>query len=118
MNSSQYVGNNATELIVTSVLGAGDVTGRKGHFLIGQFELADGRRAVLLHNQDPAATQWATVEFSTALNIPREAAAVLEVDPVHSTEAPLLDGSPLEPGLQLGLRPGMARFLVAPPPQH
>ena len=38
---------------------------------------------------------------------------VLEVDPVHGTLSALLDDSPLQPGLQLGLQPGMARFLVA-----
>ena len=44
-----------------------------------------------------------------------EAAGVgaLEVDPVHGTLSALLDDSPLQPGLQLGLQPGMARFLVA-----
>ena len=75
--------------------------------------LADGRDAVLLQNQDPWATQWATVRFAPRLNVPRNASGVLEVDPVHATLAPLLDDSPLEPGVQLGLRPGMARLLVA-----
>lgn len=115
MAASPYVGDNSTKLMLTSVVGAGDVTGRKGHFLLGFFSLADGRRAVLVHNQDPAATQWATVEFSTELNAAgREAVGVMEVDPVHGTEAPLLDDSPLTQGVQLGLQPGMARFLVAP----
>eukprot|EP01052_Picozoa_sp_SAG31_P024899 SAG31_NODE_2150_length_6327_cov_4.325947_3_plen_94_part_00 len=85
-----------------------------GHFLLGFFALADARRAVFIHNQDPAVTQWATVQFSDELNAPgREAVGVLEVDPVHGTEAPLLDDSPLTQGVQLGLQPGMARFLVA-----
>lgn len=115
MGASPYVGENSTKLLLTSVVGAGDVSGRRGHFLLGFFALADGRRAVLVHNQDPDVTQWATVEFSAELNAPgREAVSVLEVDPVHGTEAPLLDDSPLTKGVQLGLQPGMARFLVAP----
>ena len=62
-----------------------------------------------------ARTQWATVTFAPELNVPRNASGVLEVDPIHATLAPLLDDSPLHPGLQIGLKPGMARFLVAAP---
>ena len=101
-----------TSTVLRAVDGAVDISGRGGHFLVGQFRLADGRDAVLLHNQDPSATQWATVRFAPRLNVPRNASGVLEVDPVHATLAPLLDDSPLEPGVQLGLRPGMARLLV------
>ena len=77
--------------------------------------LEDGRTAVLVHNQDPYVTQWATVTFEAKLNQPTGAAGVLEVDPVHGTEAELLDDSPLHAGVQMGLRPGMARFLIAQP---
>jgi hypothetical protein len=94
------------------------VFGSRGHFLLGEFTLADGRAACLIHNQDPARTQWATVTFAPELNLPTHAARVLEVDPVHGTLAPLMDDSPLYPGLQLGLQPGMARFLVAAPQRN
>ena len=107
-------GSNLTKCIVTSLEGAPDPTGLRGHFLIGQFLLADGRIAVLLHNQDPARTQWATVTFAHFLNTPtRNASQVTEVSPEHGTEAPFMDDSPLYPGLQMGFAPGMARFLVA-----
>jgi hypothetical protein len=107
-------GSNLTECIVTSLEGAPDPTGLRGHFLIGQFVLEDGRAAVLLHNQDPARTQWATVTFARFLNTPtRNASRVTEVSPETATEAPLMDDSPLYPGLQMGFAPGMARFLVA-----
>ena len=33
-------------------------------YLLGEFELEDGRTAILIHNQDPARTQWATVDTS------------------------------------------------------
>ena len=99
--------------ILRAVTGDTDISGVGGHFLVGQFQLADGRDAVLLHNQDPFATQWATVEFVSRLNQGRNASGVLEVDPTHATLSPLMDDSPLEPGVQLGLQPGMARFLVA-----
>ena len=101
--------------MITSLQSDGDPSGARGHFLIGQFVLEDGRTAVLVHNQDPYVTQWATVTFEAKLNQPTEAAGVLEVDSVHGTEAELLDDSPLHAGVQMGLRPGMARFLVAQP---
>ena len=101
--------------MITSLQSAGDPSGARGHFLIGQFVLEDGRTAVRVHNQDPYVTQWATITFEEELNKPTEAAGVLEVDPVHGTEAELLDDSPLHAGVQMGLRPGMARFLVAQP---
>ena len=106
---------NLTGCMVTSLQSDGDPSGARGHFLIGQFLLEDGRTAVLVHNQDPYVTQWATITFEEELNRPTEAAGVLEVDPVHGTEAELLDDSPLHVGVQLGLRPGMARFLIAQP---
>ena len=108
-------GANLTSCMVRSLEGAADPTGLRGHFLLGEFELEDGRTAILIHNQDPARTQWATVTFAPELNVPRNASGVLEVDPIHATLAPLLDDSPLHPGLQIGLKPGMARFLVAAP---
>ena len=74
---------NLTGCMVTSLQSDGDPSGARGHFLIGQFLLEDGRTAVLVHNQDPYVTQWATITFEAKLNKPTEAAGVLEVDPVH-----------------------------------
>ena len=99
------------------------------------------KKGTTVFSQDPTATQWATVEFVPRLNNTMPTATtsspsssssssgsgvaagggsggggvvgVLEVDPVHGTLSALLDDSPLQPGLQLGLQPGMARFLVA-----
>ena len=110
-------GANLTSCMVRSLEGAPDPTGLRGHFLLGEFKLEDGRSAILIQNQDAARTQWATVTFAPELNTPKNASGVLEVDPVHATLAPLLDDSPLHPGLQIGLKPGMARFLVAAPGQ-
>lgn len=101
--------------MVRSLEGAPDPTGLRGHFLLGEFKLDDGRTAVLIHNQDPERTQWATITFAPELNMPKDAWGVLEVDPIHATLAPLMDDSPLYPGLQIGFKPGMARFLVATP---
>ena len=109
------VPKNITGCMITSLQSDPDPSGARGHFLVGQFVLEDGRTAVLVHNQDPYVTQWATVTFEAKLNQPTEAAGVLEVDPVHGTEAELLDDSPLHAGVQMGLRPGMARFLIAKP---
>jgi hypothetical protein len=99
--------------MIRSLEGAPDPTGLRRHFLLGKFELEDGRMAIMVHNQDPARTQWATVTFAPELNVPKNASSVLEVDNQHATLAPLVDGSSLYPGLQIGLKPGVARFLVA-----
>jgi len=79
-----------------------------GHYLVGEFRLNDGRAAVMIHNQDPDGAQWPTVDLHAGISY----AQVLEVDPVHATLAPVLDSSPLMPGLQLRIAPGMARMLV------
>lgn len=77
-------------------------------FLAGQFALPDGRTALLLQNQDWAETLWASVTWRVPV------ASVLEVDPYSGHEVPLLDDSPAEIGLQLGLQAGGARlFIVA-----
>ena len=86
-----------------------DASGACGHYLVGEFALEDGRRALLLHNHDPFLVAWPTAVFRA----PLRPEAVLEVDSVHGRESPVLDDSPLLPGLQLRLDPGMARFFVA-----
>ena len=77
--------------------------------LIGQFELQDGRTALVLHNHNPDFTIWPTIGFANAIDPQRD---VFEVDPVSGLEAPLLDDSPLMQGMQLSFEAGMARFLV------
>jgi hypothetical protein len=79
-----------------------------GHYLVGEFRLADGRPGLVIHNQDPDGAQWPTVALHYGISYGQ----VLEVDPVHGTLAPVLDSSPLLPGLQLRLAPGMARMFV------
>jgi hypothetical protein len=73
--------------------------------LIGQFRLADGRTALLLHNQNWEFSLWPTVHFS--------AANMQEVDPSSGAEASVLDDSPYLPGLQLSFGAGAARLFVA-----
>ena len=79
-----------------------------GHYLVGEFKLADGRPALMIQNQDPSGAQWPTVALHTGLSY----RMVLEVDPEHGTLAPVLDSSALLPGLQLRIAPGMARLFV------
>ena len=79
-----------------------------GHYLVGEFKLADGRPALMIQNQDPSGAQWPTVVLHMGLSY----AMVLEVDPEHGTLAPVLDSSALLPGLQLRIAPGMARLFV------
>ena len=82
-----------------------------GHYLIGEFSLDDGRAALMIHNQDPEGAQWPTVALHSGISYSQ----VLEVDPVHGSLAPVLDSSPLLPGLQLRLAPGMGRLFVITP---
>ena len=86
--------------------------------LIGQFKLADGREALLLHNQNWDATLWPRVDFKPHIN-PGE---VLEVDPVSGVEEVVMSDlyRPLhynrsDPGtriLTLNLVAAEARLLV------
>jgi hypothetical protein len=67
------------------------------------------KTAVLLQNQNWDMTLWPTVGFPHAA-----AAAVIEVDPEHGTEAAVLDDSPYMPGLQMSFTAGGARLLIMP----
>ncbi len=76
--------------------------------LVGGFQLADGRRAVLLMNYRYALSAWPTVGF----DVPVE--SVLEVDQKTGKLAPVRDDSPDLPGLQVGLEDGEGRLFVLP----
>jgi hypothetical protein len=73
--------------------------------LVGQFRLADGRVALLLHNQNWDFTIWPTVAFANQAN-------ATEVDRVSGREIDVLDDSPYMPGLQLSFGVAEARLFV------
>ena len=77
--------------------------------LVGQFRLADGRVALLMHNQNWDSTLWPTIAFKRDVN----ASMVLELDPVTGIEAIVLDDSP-GPTLQLAFGAAEARLLMLP----
>ncbi len=79
-----------------------------GDYRIGVFHHADGRRAVLLTNDHFAYSAWPTVVFDT------DASKVVEVSPATGQEAPVIDGSPDMPGLQLSLDAGEGRLFLLP----
>lgn len=82
-----------------------------GKYLVGAFELTDGRTAVLVVNQRHDVALWPTVAFA----LPGGALGGLaEVDEASGRERPVRDDSAALPGLQLALEPGMARLLVLP----
>ena len=99
--------------VFSNVTGEGmaqkDYFGKAGHFLLGEFRLQDGRTAVMVHNQLPHVTSWPTL---TRKQRGAGAPQLQEVDMVGGGIAPLLDDSPLVPGLQLRFGEGMARFIV------
>ena len=57
---------------------------------------------------DGVAFQWPTVALHAGVSY----AMLREVDPLHGTLGPTFDSSPLLPGLQLRIAPGMARLFV------
>jgi hypothetical protein len=75
---------------------------------VGAFRHADGRRAVLLLNQDTAYTAWPTVTFDAP---PGD---VRELDKATGKEVGLVDDSPEIPGVQLSFAPGDARLFLLP----
>lgn len=80
----------------------------EGDFLIGTFQDADGRRAVLLNNYHFAYSAWPTVVFDAP------PASVMEVDPKTGEETPVVDDSPAMPGLQISLDAGEGRLFLLP----
>jgi hypothetical protein len=79
-----------------------------GEYLIGTFQHADGRRAVLLTNYEFAYSAWPTVVFDA------EMSAVVEVNPETGKEEPVDDDSPAMAGLQLSLDAGDGRLFLLP----
>ena len=78
-------------------------------YLIGTFELTDGRTAVILNNYRTEYTAWPTIEFRAELG------RVTEASKKNGLEVPVVDDSPDTAGLQLSLDAGDARlFLMAP----
>jgi hypothetical protein len=77
-----------------------------GDYLVGVFDHADGRRAVLLNNYRFAYTAWPTVEFAA------DPGRIVEIDSQTGKEVPLLDDSPDMPGLQLSLDAGEGRLFL------
>eukprot|EP01050_Picozoa_sp_SAG11_P018130 SAG11_NODE_2694_length_3083_cov_4.985255_4_plen_149_part_00 len=86
--------------------------------LIGQFKLADGREAIVLHNQNWDATLWPRIDFKPHI----DPGKVFEVDPVSGLEEVVMSDlyRPLhynrtDPGtrmLTLNLVAAEARLLV------
>jgi len=83
----------------------------KGDYLLGVFQHADGRRAVLLNNYSFAYTSWPTVAFDVPI------AQVREISPATGEEIPLIADSPLMAGCQLSLDAGQGRLFLLPPKQ-
>lgn len=77
-------------------------------YLVGAYEHADGRRAVLLMNYRFAYSAWPTVAFDA----PTE--QVHEVDKQTGELRPLVDDSPDMEGLQLSLDAGEGRLFLLP----
>jgi hypothetical protein len=80
-----------------------------GDYLVGVFQHADGRRAVLLDNYDITYSSWPTVAFDV------EPGQVLEVSPATGRAEPVVDDSPDMPGLQISLDSGAGRLFLLPP---
>ena len=84
--------------------------------LIGQFQLFDGRTAVLLQNQNWDMTLWPAFQTKAPIKL----SAVLEVDPSSGTESLLQNDEPGVVGaradaISLDLAAGAARLLIMPP---
>ncbi len=80
----------------------------KGAYNLGLFRHADGRRALLMMNDDHAYTSWPTVTFDT------EHQDVLEVSPQTGRAEPVRDDSPDMDGLQLSFDSGEGRLFLLP----
>ena len=70
----------------------------KGKYLVGEFVLPEGEKAMLLQNQDDEHVLWSTVVFHPAAPQPH----VQEVDPIHGGLRPLVDDSPWMDGISSG----------------
>jgi hypothetical protein len=79
-----------------------------GNYIVGVFEHADGRRAVMLNNYYHEFTAWPTVDFDA------DPAQVLEVERQNGRISPVVDDSPDMPGLQVSLDSGEGRLFLLP----
>jgi hypothetical protein len=95
-------GENAAKLLADAPLRS--LTG--GDYLVGIFDHADGRQAVLLNNYRFSHTAWPTAEFAV------DPSKIVEVDPHSGKEIPLLDDSPDMKGLQISLDAGEGRLFL------
>jgi len=77
-------------------------------FIVGTFQHADGRRAVLVMNHSYSYTAWSTAEFDAAPE------ALWEVDKATGREVPVMDDSPELTGLQLSFGAGDGRLFLLP----
>jgi hypothetical protein len=101
---------NQTELAGSPIRKLARVAGDPvGEFIIGAFHRADGRRAVLIVNDNHSYTAWPTVEFDAD---PKE---VCEVSKATGKAVPAVDDSPELKGFQLSLGAGDARLFLLPP---
>lgn len=78
----------------------------EGNYLIGTFNLSDGREAVLINNYSHCYSSWPTVEFD------RPMSRVSEIDKSTGEERPPKDDSPDMEGLQVSLDSGDGRLFV------
>ncbi len=77
-----------------------------GDYLVGVFQHADGRKAILLNNYNFAYTAWPTVKFD------EPAQQVREICPQTGKEIEVVDDSPDMDGLQVSLDAGEGRLFV------
>jgi hypothetical protein len=78
----------------------------KGDYLVGVFEHADGRQAILLNNYSFAYTAWPTLEFNVPLS------QVREICKETGKEIEVIDDSPAMEGLQISLDSGEGRLFL------
>lgn len=79
-----------------------------GDYLIGTFQHADGRRAVLINNYHFAYSAWPSVTFDA------DVGTVVEVSPKTGKEVEVVDDSPDMAGLQLSFDAGEGRLFLLP----
>jgi hypothetical protein len=79
-----------------------------GDYLIGTFQHADGRRAILLNNYHFAFSAWPTAVFDAPTS------SIIEISPITGKEIPATDDSPDLPGFQVSLDAGQGRLFLLP----
>ena len=77
-------------------------------YLVGVFDHADGRQAVMLTNYHFAYSQWPTVEFVAEVD------RITEIDKWSGKEIRVIDDSPDMEGLQISLDAGEGRLFLLP----